>query len=469
MRSYAFTNQPRYCILHLLMTPHNTNEGLRKALHVGFGLGAIALRYLSWEVAACIAAVAVILNWLLLHRLFGTRVARHERGWDEGIILYPLVVLIAIFIFRDSLVDAAIVWVILAFGDGCASLIGRRLRLASLPWNPEKSWGGFLAFVIFGLGAAFAVTRFFGGPFTAPIIAAVVLAAVAESLRAGIDDNVMVGLAAILTLVVFARPALPAIEAPAIKWGWLLLNAALAVAGYFLRSVNLDGAIAGWLLGSIVIIGAGGSMYIALLTFFILGTACTKLGYEAKAAKGLAQEKEGRRGASHAFANVGVAAICAIATWRDLSLLPLFMGITALATAAADTVSSEIGKLWGRRAFLPLTFRSVTPGTPGAVSLEGTAAGLVAAFVVSLAGITATLARMAPSFAGHVEVDKANAIATITVCAFLGAYVESVVGSWNRKREKPIPYGTLNFLNTGLGAVLFAMATKFVPMFGFVF
>ncbi|MEO8033092.1 MAG: DUF92 domain-containing protein [Acidobacteriota bacterium] len=450
-------------------TDHATNEVLRKALHIGFGLGAFALRFLSWEVAAGIAVVAVIANWLLLHRVFGTRVARHERGFDEGIILYPLVVLISIIIFRHVLVDAAIVWVILAFGDGCATLVGRVARVASLPWNREKSWGGLIAFILFGLGATFAVTRFFGSPLTAAIIAAIVLAAIAESLPTGIDDNIVVPLVVIVTLLVFVRPELPPIEAPAINWGWLALNTVLALAGYFARSVDVSGAVAGWLIGDVIIVGAGGAMYLALLAFFVIGTACTKLGYSRKSQRGLAQEKGGRRGVSHAFANVGVAAICAVATWRDLSLLPLFMGIAALATAAADTAASEIGQVWGRRAFLPLTLRAVEPGTEGAISLEGTVAGIVAGFLVAVVGTSATLSHIAPSFAGHVEVDKGRAIATITVCAFLGSYLESVVGSWNRKLERPIPNGTLNFFNTGVGALLFVGATKFVPMFGYVF
>ena len=50
----------------------------------------------------------------------------------------------------------------------------------------------------------------------------------------------------------------------------------------------------------------------------------------------------------------------------------------AFATAAADTVSSEIGKAFGRRTFLITTLRPVPRGTDGAVSLEGTLAGVAA-------------------------------------------------------------------------------------------
>ena len=70
-----------------------TNEGLRKFLHILFGLFAFSLKYLPWRIAALVAAAAVVTNWALLHRLVGKRVARHERGWDWGIVLYPAAVL----------------------------------------------------------------------------------------------------------------------------------------------------------------------------------------------------------------------------------------------------------------------------------------------------------------------------------------------------------------------------------------
>src|SRR5262249_7038400 len=154
---------------------------------------------------------------------------------------------------------------------------------------------------------------------------------------------------------------------PPIPWPWLALNTILAILGYALRTVDLSGFIVGWLLGCVVVIGGGPALFVVLLSFFTIGPGCPKLGYSRKSAAGLAQEKEGRRGAGHAFANVGVAALCAIACWRGLGLVPLFMGISALATAAADTTGSEIGKLLGKRAFMPLTFRRVEPGTDGAI------------------------------------------------------------------------------------------------------
>src|SRR6476469_6660045 len=90
--------------------PHESNETLRKSIHIAFGLGAVALRWLPWWAAAIIAACAVAGNMVLLHRIVGTGVARHERGYDAGIVLYPLAVLALVVVFRHHLAIAAVAW-----------------------------------------------------------------------------------------------------------------------------------------------------------------------------------------------------------------------------------------------------------------------------------------------------------------------------------------------------------------------
>lgn len=421
--------------------PHQSNELLRKALHVGFGLLAFSLKWLPWTVAAGVAAAAVIGNWLVLHRVVGKRVARHERGFDAGILLYPLMVLLLIVVFRDRLEIAAVGWAILAFGDGLATIAGRMMRIAPLPWNPDKSWGGFLGFLIPGAAAAYGVAMFFGSSTTAALIA-VVVAAFVESIDTGVDDNVTVPVAAALVLWLLATPDWPPLPVP--DWPWLAVNAVLAIIGYAAKSVDVSGAVGGFLLGSILILFGGWPLYASLLGFFIVGTACTKLGYQRKARMGLAQEQGGRRGFRHAFSNVGVAAIYAVAAWRlGGNVAMLIAGVASLATAAADTTASELGQLFGKRPFLPLTLRRVPVGTEGAVSIEGTLFGIGGGFVVAAIGAWAY--------------GRLDAIPLLTLAAFAGSYVESIVGSWNRKQAKPVSNGALNFFNTAVGAAVYLM------------
>lgn len=449
--------------------PHETNEPLRKFLHVALGFGALVLRVLNWRWAAAICLVAAFGNMLLLHRLVGKRVARHERGWDAGIVLYPLAVGALILTFNWHIELAAIGWAILAFGDGVATLVGRPMPIAPLAWNPAKSWGGLVAFLVAGALGSFGAASWFGvaGELQTAIVVAVIAAAIVETLPLGINDNITVPLAAGAALAVFGVEPLVFATLPPIPWGWVAINTLLAVVGYLAKSVDVSGAVVGWILGTIIVVGGGPQLYVALLAFFIVGTACTKLGYRRKAAMGLAQEKGGRRGGSHAFANAGAAAMCALACWRGLGLVPLFMGIAALATAAADTTASEIGQLFGKHTFLPLTFRRVERGTEGAISLEGTLAGLVGAAIVAIAGTAMTIRRLRPAFTGVITVDKAHTIAVLITAAFLASYIESIAGSWNRKQGSPVSNGALNFFNTAVGAFLFWIAVHFVPMFGF--
>ncbi|HYK02637.1 MAG TPA: DUF92 domain-containing protein [Thermoanaerobaculia bacterium] len=439
--------------------PHATNETLRKSLHIVFGFAAFTLKWLPWTVAAAVCVVAIASNWLLLHRLVGRRVARHARGFDAGIVLYPVMVLLLVLTFRHHLRYAAIAWVMLAFGDGIATLAGKAMRIAPLPWNPDKSVGGLLAFVLAASAGGIAVAYWldYRAPFV--VLLTAIVAAIVESLPLGIDDNVTVPFASAVTLIVAGIQTTSAYGVWPDTVPWLLANAVLALLGYFARSVNFSGALGGFVLGAILILGGGWPLYVALLAFFIIGSATTKVGYARKARAGVAQEGGGRRGFSHAFSNVGVAVICAIAVSRlarsahgatELELLPLFMGIAALATAAADTTASEIGQWIGRRAFLPLTLRRVPVGTEGAISVEGTLAGALGGFVVAVAG-TLAVDRM---FAELVGFDW-RTVGVLTLCAFAGSYLESIAGSWNRKQARPIPNGVLNFFNTAAGAILF--------------
>jgi len=65
------------------------------------------------------------------------------------------------------------------------------------------------------------------------------------------------------------------------------------------------------------------------------------------------------------------------------------VGVAALAEAAADTVSSEVGQVFGGQPRMITTLRRVEPGTDGAISPIGTLSGVAAAGLVALSGTLA--------------------------------------------------------------------------------
>src|SRR5207247_10717849 len=121
-----------------------------------------------------------------------------------------------------------------------------------------------------------------------------------------------------------------------------------------------------------------------LVGALVTGSVRSRCGFARKALLGVAGERGGRRGAGNALADCGVAAIAALAAIATPHPDQAWLAFAAALTAGgSDTVASEIGKAWGRATFLVTTIGRVKPGTPAAMSLERTAAGLVSAFTLA--------------------------------------------------------------------------------------
>jgi uncharacterized protein (TIGR00297 family) len=441
----------------------SAGELLRKITHMAVGLIALALRVLGPFWSLVLAAVALAFNLVLLPRIGGRRMWRDhelEAGAAAGIVFYPLAVLLLVLAFYRRLEIAAGAWGILAFGDGMASVAGMTLGRAKLPWNRRKSWAGSAAYLVCGALACAFLLRWtapgrYGLGFALAISAAAALfAAALESLPNGLDDNLGVPLVTGLFLLGLAltQGRWEALVEGGLYRRLLLgaaINAALALAAYAARTVDLSGVAAGFLLGTAIYGLLDWRGYLLLLAFFVLGSAATKLGYRRKAAAKLAQEKGGRRGARHALANTGVAAACALfAAATPYRLLFSLAFAAAFATAAADTCSSEIGQLLGRRTFLITTLKPVPRGTEGAVSLEGTLAGIAASLVLGALGAAVGLYPW-------------PGVAVVAVAAFLGTTFESLAGAALESRGL-LDNEALNFLNTLVGALTAAALAPLV-------
>jgi uncharacterized protein (TIGR00297 family) len=186
-----------------------------------------------------------------------------------------------------------------------------------------------------------------------------------------------------------------------------------------------------------------------MIAFFVVGSAVTKLGYRLKAQRGIAQEKGGARGWRNAWANGGVpAALALLAGFAPPDERALFAlaYAAAVATAAADTCSSEVGKAYGRRTFLITTFEPVPPGTEGAVSLEGTVGGLIGALVV--AGVGAAAGLYGP-----------GAAVMVAIAGLLGSLAESLLGTVAERRGW-LDNDLLNAVNTAIGAALVMLMAR---------
>ena len=458
------------------------SENARQWVHIGSGLFALLLRVLNGWQAAALAAGALVFNLLLLPRVGGRQLYRpvdHERGFPLGILLYPLSVLLLMLAFPSRLDIAAAAWGILAFGDGFATLIGRRITAITaeaeepagtlpsagsassafyrrrVPWQSDKSIAGTIAFIIFG-GAAGVALAWWVRPSVVPMpplaftiaapLAAAVLAALVETLPIGLDDNISVPATAGLVMWIASLMTAGSIDtargATAAALAWAIgVNALTGWLGYRLRTVSRSGAIVGALIGAIIYVGGGAAAWLLLLATFLAASVSSRFGLARKQQLGIAEERGGRRGAGNAIANCGVAAVAAIAAvTTPYSAASLAALVAALTAGGSDTVASEIGKAWGQSTFLVTTLRRVKPGTAGAMSLAGTAAGLVSACTLASLGAALGLIPL-------------SAILLVAAAATAGAIVESALGA---TLEGPgiLNNDMLNFINTAVAAAV---------------
>ncbi len=437
-----------------------TNETKRKIEHIVPVVFAFLLRYLNtWQIL--LFAFLGILYGLFLSRMLVKNAFReNEQGIPLGKVIYGVMVFILVLLFHRKMYIAAGAWAIMSLGDGCSGLFGKMYGKKRLPWNPEKSWIGSSAFVLFGgLGAAVLMwwvglnpsdaNNIYGQAqipatwfyFLTTAFLASFVAAVVESLPLKINDNITVPLASGLLLY----------SATLVHWEYLERAHSIVIAlsisisfgllAYCLKMVSRSGFIGGVIIGTIIYVCLGLGGFLILFTFFFLGSWSSKHKYNWKSAHGIAQENQGRRSTKHAIAKGGVGLIMSVmALLTDTPEVFKIAFVAAFATATFDTISSELGQIYGKRPILITTMKYVPAGTNGAVSVKGTMLGILSS---SFVGAEAYVLQLI-SF---------KSIAIVVAASFVGTTVESILGA-TVERWKYANNEVINFINisTGVGA-----------------
>ncbi|MFB3813894.1 MAG: TIGR00297 family protein [Terriglobales bacterium] len=219
-----------------------------------------------------------------------------------------------------------------------------------------------------------------------------------------------------------------------------IITAAFALLACRMQSVAFSGAIAGSVVSFLLFVCAGPGGFAVLAAVFALTAASTRLRYEHKRQLGFAEGRRGRN-ARQVLANLAVGTILAVFSlyaWREPLLLA---ALASLAEAAADTVSSEVGKALAPRAYMITTFERAPIGTDGAISLIGTLAGAAAAVLVALVG---AWSRLAPS---------PQWIAAAAGAGILGSFVDSFLGATLQQRGW-VSNSAVNLVSTAAAAGL---------------
>lgn len=236
----------------------------------------------------------------------------------------------------------------------------------------------------------------------------------------------------------------------------MLLTVFFGYVSYALGAASVPGMLTGVFLGLLAVVLGGYGWFAILIAFFAIGGLSTKYGYDQKLERGVAEPNEGARGSGNVLGN-SAAALLALLLFASSPRLPIpgelmrvaFAG--SIATALADTLSSEIGGLFDQPR-LVTTFEPVEPGTDGAVTWQGELAGIAGAAIVGALCIVV----FGYDLLG-VSVIVGAGVAGMTADSLAGATIEGTL------------FGnqTVNFLATitgGIVGALLAVVTGFVVL-----
>jgi len=203
----------------------------------------------------------------------------------------------------------------------------------------------------------------------------------------------------------------------------LIFAGAIAAVSYWFKALTKSGALAAWLLGTVVFGLSGWTGTALLMAFFTSSSALSRLFKKRKEKLDEKYAKGSRRDAWQVLANGGMAGgllmvwfLFGKPEWAWLAMA------ASLAAVNADTWATELGVL-SRSAPRRMTTGQVVPyGTSGAITLVGTGAALAGAAFVALvsAGVDA--------FAGlHWQVILTRSV-LICLAGLFGSLVDSLLG-----------------------------------------
>lgn len=212
------------------------------------------------------------------------------------------------------------------------------------------------------------------------------------------------------------------------------ITVAFALLAALARGVNLSGTLAGSAV-AFILAARDLKLLVVLLAVFAVTLAATRLGVERKRQLRKAEAADGRS-ASQVMANLGLAAVIVTVAPVHWQLLAL----AALAEAAADTASSEIGLAFPGKTVLITNWKTVAPGVDGGISWLGTTAALVTVALIGLTGRLLGLVTM------HLAM-------VVVYAGFLGMLADSLLGALLERRGF-LNNDFVNLLSTAAAAVI---------------
>ena len=213
---------------------------------------------------------------------------------------------------------------------------------------------------------------------------------------------------------------------------------------YYFKKLSFYGAVCGGILAASIYIGAGFTGLLSLGFFFLVASLATSWKISMKIQRGWAEKKRGRRNFQQVLANGGVAGLCGIFSYLypEETLLFQLMLIGSLSAAISDTLSSELGVIYGKYQYNILTGKKGIRGANGVISLEGLVAGIFGSLI------------MAAIFT--LMNGNGNHFYWIIIAGLFGNLIDSLLGATMENRGI-ISNDVVNVINTLSGAIMMSV------------
>lgn len=253
----------------------------------------------------------------------------------------------------------------------------------------------------------------------------------------------------------------------------VLFNTVLigAASPFLPKLLTPAGIFHAWVLGVLIWGSLSWPGYLVVVFYFLVGSGVTRIGMAEKEAAGIAEKRQGARGPENVWGSALTATVCALGVaiaqqpgflvnvlGQSINFAPhpvahlLLLGyVASFSTKLADTCASEVGKVYGQRTFLITTLQPVPRGTEGAVSLEGTLAGIVGSGAIALVGWAVGLVNLSGIF-------------LCMIAAFIATNLESVIGATLQSRYSWLTNEIVNIINTTIGAIAVIVLALFLPI-----
>ena len=206
---------------------------------------------------------------------------------------------------------------------------------------------------------------------------------------------------------------------------------------YSRNKLTLLASISGGIIALLVYYGAGITGFCVMAAFFIMAILAT--AYKKTEKKRSIDDHPVKRNSQQVWANGGIAAAAGAVSFLigNESLFALIIACV-FSSASADTISSEMGMVKGKKFINVLTFQPDKKGLDGVISLEGILWGLAASILIAF------IYFLGFGFFSHSFI--------IILAGTLGHLSDSIMGEvWERKGR--LGNDVVNLLNTLIAAV----------------